>query len=259
MGEHIRRAAFGCTGQVAAPQPRWQPPQLAAMTDAPWRKRGCDPEALRREGVALQLLGPPAVRLLSWHDEELVVEQITPGTPVARRVDDEATVAIAQALMGLWVPAPPGCDLPSVEQECQALNDLHVTRALPARLVDAAQQQLAGLLSSNDEAYVLHGDLHHENLLWSAARDGWVAIDPHGVVGERCYDVGPLLINPWAAGTPALAARRLDLLREILGIARERLAAWGLVRAVLAEAWMVQDTGRPHGAALRVATTLAQL
>ena len=33
----------------------------------------------------------------------------------------------------------------------------------------------------------------------------------------------------------------------------ERVAGWGLVRAVLAEAWHVQDTGRVAGGALQVA------
>lgn len=229
------------------------------MPDASWHKRGRDLDALRREVVALQLLGPPIVGLLSWQDDELVLERVAPGTPVAALADDDATVAIAEALTALWVPAPVGCDLPSVEQECQALQDPNVMKALPTRLVEAAQQQLAELLSSASEAYVLHGDLHHENLLWSADRDGWVAIDPHGVVGERYYDVGPLLINPWTTGTAARTDRRIDLLQDILGVAKERLAAWGLVHAVLAEAWMVQDTGRPHGAALQVAEALAQI
>lgn len=234
------------------------PNYLAAMSDACWRKRGRDLEALRREVLALQLLGPSVVHLMGRQDGELLVERVVPGTTAAVLPDDEATAAIAHALEGLWVPAPAGCDLPGIEQECQALHDPEVTRALPARLVDAAHHQLAALLSDAVEPYVLHGDLHHENLLWSAARNAWVAIDPHGVVGERYYDVGPLLINPWNSDTAAMAARRLDLLHEVLGVPRERLAAWGLVRAMLAEAWMVQDTGRPHGAALRVADVLAQ-
>ena len=101
-----------------------------------------------------------------------------------------------------------------------------------------------------------HGDLNHENLLWSA---DWVAIDPHGVVGEGGYDIGPRLINPWATSTAALAPRHLDVLHDVLGVPNERLAAWGLVRAVLAEAWMVQDTGRPHGVALRIAEAMTPL
>lgn len=105
---------------------------------------------------------------------------------------------------------------------------------------------------------VLHGDLHPQNLLWAQNR-GWVAIDPHGVVGDPGYDVGPLLINPWNADPVELLACRLPLLAQLLNMPVERVAAWGLVRAVLAEAWHVQDTGRTAGGALAVAERLTQV
>jgi len=50
---------------------------------------------------------------------------------------------------------------------------------------------------------------------------------------------------------------RLQWLAELLQLPRERLAAWGLVWAVLAEAWHVQDTGVPADGPLRVAQLLA--
>lgn len=104
---------------------------------------------------------------------------------------------------------------------------------------------------------VLHGDLHQQNLLWSVDR-GWVAIDPHGVVGDPGYDVGPFLINPWNADPAGLLAHRLPLLAQRLDMPVERVAGWGLVRAALAEAWHVQDTGRVAGGALQVAERLAR-
>jgi len=39
----------------------------------------------------------------------------------------------------------------------------------------------------------------------------------------------------------------------------ERVAAWGLVRAVLAEAWHEQDTGHTAGGALAVAERLTHV
>ena len=62
----------------------------------------------------------------------------------------------------------------------------------------AARVTLDRLLRDPVEDRVLHGDLHPQNLLWAQDR-GWVAIDPHGLVGDPGYDVGPLLINPWNA------------------------------------------------------------
>ncbi len=41
---------------------------------------------------------------------------------------------------------------------------------------------------------VLHGDIHHENILDSAR--GWLAIDPKGRLGPPVYDYANLFLNP---------------------------------------------------------------
>jgi streptomycin 6-kinase len=137
------------------------------------------------------------------------------------------------------------------------LYDEDAVKVLPAAIEHAARSMLDQLLRDPAQDWVLHGDLHQQNLLWSADR-GWVAIDPHGVVGDPGYDVGPLLINPWNADPAALLSHRLPLLAQRLDMPVQRVAGWGLVRAVLAEAWHVQDTGEVAGGALQVAERLAQ-
>jgi streptomycin 6-kinase len=42
-------------------------------------------------------------------------------------------------------------------------------------------------LTAPREEGVLHGDLHHDNVL-DFGRRGWLAIDPHGLFGERGFD-----------------------------------------------------------------------
>lgn len=223
-----------------------------------WRKRARSREELHREADALRLLGPPVVRLLRVEEQVLVLEHILPGVPAAERPDDEALAAVAATLLALWVAVPPLCGLPTVHQECAALDDDEAVAPLPPRVVRAARMTLDRLLRDPVEDRVLHGDLHPQNLLWARDR-GWVAIDPHGLVGDPGYDVGPLLINPWNADPVALLDRRLPALAQQLGMPAERVAAWGLVRAVLAEAWHVQDTGRTAGGALAVAERLTQV
>lgn len=223
-----------------------------------WRKRARSREELHREAEALRLLGPPVVRLLRVEEQVLVLEHILPGVPAAERPDDEALAAVAATLLALWVAVPPLCGLPTVHQECAALDDDEAVAPLPPRVVRAARMTLDRLLRDPVEDRVLHGDLHPQNLLWARDR-GWVAIDPHGLVGDPGYDVGPLLINPWNADPVALLDRRLPALAQHLGMPAERVAAWGLVRAVLAEAWHVQDTGRTAGGALAVAERLTQV
>ncbi len=74
---------------------------------------------------------------------------------------------------------------------------------------------------------LLHGDLHHENIL-AAAREPWLAIDPKGIVGELTYEVGALLRNRLDAAPDLrrLQVRRIDQLSEALGLDRQRLLGW---------------------------------
>ena len=138
------------------------------------------------------------VTLLDVDGEVLVLERVVLGTSARGLPDDEATTAIADALTRLWRPPPVGCTLPTVEQECAPLADSRAVRTLPTLVVSAARDALDRLLSIPVAPMLLHGDLHHDNLLWSDDR-GWAAIDPHGLVGDPAYDVGPLLLNPGRA------------------------------------------------------------
>jgi streptomycin 6-kinase len=51
------------------------------------------------------------------------------------------------------------------------------------------------LLSSPQDEVVLHGDLHHGNILDFGTR-GWLAIDPKGLLGERGFDYANIFTNP---------------------------------------------------------------
>jgi len=222
----------------------------------PWRKTARNARELQREIEALGLLGPASVRLLAVQGNDLVLERVSPGTSLPEEPDEVATTEIARALVKLWVPAPAGCGLPTVAEECEPIHDDEAMALLPAELVGEARRRLTRLLAVEPETYVLHGDLHHGNLLHSEAR-GWVAIDPHGLIGDRGYDVGPLLLNPWDNDPGRHVGSRLSRLSDLLQMPRDLLASWGLVRAVLAAAWTVQDTGRVDQRPLRVARAIA--
>ncbi|MBS0351162.1 MAG: hypothetical protein JSR33_08260 [Proteobacteria bacterium] len=43
-------------------------------------------------------------------------------------------------------------------------------------------------MASQGEQILLHGDLHYANILWSE-QNGWLAIDPQNVIGEREFDI----------------------------------------------------------------------
>ena len=115
---------------------------------------------------------------------------------------------------------------------------------MPAALVERAEALFADLIPSQAEPVLLHGDLHHENVL-SARRDPWLAIDPKGVVGEPAYGAATLVRE-----SPDLAhethadkvlERRLEQLSGELGLDRARLHGWALAQSVLAACWSLED------------------
>ena len=111
---------------------------------------------------------------------------------------------------------------------------------------------------------LLHGDLHHENILRSG--DEWRAIDPKGLVGDPGYEVGAIFYNPMPKifNVPNLAqllARRIDQLADELAMDRARVRGWALAQCVLSAWWSVEDDQSldPPSGVLACAEILAKL
>ena len=63
------------------------------------------------------------------------------------------------------------------------------------KLVERVERSVKDFFAENHKPVLMHGDFHHYNIL--SSERGWLVIDPKGVIGPACYEVGPLLINPW--------------------------------------------------------------
>jgi streptomycin 6-kinase len=205
------------------------------------------------EIAALRLYdGRGCGRLLDADEERglMLLERLAPGTPLADLADDEAATAVAAEVMRqLWRPAPPEHPFPTVAGWAAGMQRLRAefdggAGPFPPGLIDKAERLFAELLGSMETPVLLHGDLHHWNIL-AAERHPWLAIDPKGVVGEPAYEVGALLRNKLdiAPDISRLTARRIDQLAEALGFDRQRLLAWCLAQAVLSAWWSYEDHG----------------
>jgi streptomycin 6-kinase len=109
----------------------------------------------------------------------------------------------------------------------------------PAALFQRADALRGELLASMGRPTVLHGDLHHYNVLRDQ-RD-WLAIDPKGLAGDRCFDVCQFFRNPRDGPSPRVNRRRLDIFCAELGLDRQRTTDWCLVHAVLDACWEFED------------------
>jgi streptomycin 6-kinase len=207
-------------------------------------------EETRNEIAALRLWdGNGAARLLEADASSgaVLIERLDPGTmlvDVAEADDEAATVIAAGVLRQLWHPAPERSDLRPLASWCDAYDRNREALArgaggFPADLFRRTDALRRELLGSVEAPVVLHGDLHHYNVL-RAARAPWLAIDPKGLAGDRCFDVCQFFRNPRAV-PPEVNRRRLDVFCTELGLDRERTRAWCLVHAVLDACWDFED------------------
>lgn len=197
--------------------------------------------------------GRGAVRLLASDPGKgaFLVECADPGTPL--------TVADEDVLMEV------GRRLHRADSTA-ALPHLRTLRGgferyrggpIPQRMVDRAAELFDDLCDSAPGETVLHGDLHHGNVL-RATRSAWLAIDPHGFVGDPGYDGGAMLYNPDPERRDpsllALVPGRIE--RQAEHEPLDRVVAWGFVMGVLSELWTVEASGQARTRALDVARLL---
>jgi streptomycin 6-kinase len=227
-----------------------------------------DAGVLGPEARWLELVdGDGAARLLASAPAEgaLLLQQIGPGTPLAELSparDEEACDVLAATIGRIRRPAGPQTGLPTLADRLAELHE-HVARCggtdpLPGGLVATAARVADELLRTAGADELLHGDLHHDNVLLD--RDhGWLAIDPHGLQGDPGYEVGAALYNPLPLGplVAELAERRAHRLALGTGFPEERVRSWGFVQAVLSAVWSLDEDPEPDRHVLDVADRLA--
>jgi streptomycin 6-kinase len=198
--------------------------------------------------VLMAFAGRGVVRVLDVDDGAVLLERVQPGTSLVTVVDggddDRAMAILTDVIARMNHPILAG---PPTAREWGEAFDGYVARrdaSVPTALVERAQQVYGWLCDSQRDPRLLHGDLHHENVLLDAER-GWLAIDPKGIVAELEFEIGAALRNPLQRPDVFTAqstiARRVDRFASELQLDRPRLVGWAFAQAVLAAVWLVED------------------
>jgi len=225
------------------------------------------------EADALRLLdGEGAVRLIAADPDRyaLLLERLEPGAPLSAMADeDEANLIATGLLRRFWRPVPLGhpfdlaADRAAEWAETVVPTYQAAGKPFEVGLVEEAAALFAHLSGRRDEAYLLHQDFHHGNIL-SARREAWQIIDPKPLVGERAFDAGSLLRDRrrelLTAKDPAeIMARRLDLLADQLAVDRARMRDWGFAQTVELSLWSYEIGDTTEGERLIACARLLAL
>jgi streptomycin 6-kinase len=128
--------------------------------------------------------GNGVVRVYDYVEGAMLLERLSPGHSLASmavsRSDDDATGVLA-ATINAMSPRPLRDAVPTVQDWGKGFERYAASgdTQIPKHLLSAAHQLYLELCASQTRVRLLHGDLHHGNVLFDTKR-GWVAVDPKG-------------------------------------------------------------------------------
>jgi len=179
----------------------------------------------------------------------MILECLLPGKQLASIIDDQkATVIMSKVMKELWVEAPTESTMPTLLEREQEVKDILMKN--PKGLGPISREMLTEVVNlfhylngTIKKHYLLHGDLHHYNVL--SAGDKWLAIDPKGLIGEREYDVIQFLFNKMPdENRKDVLYKRINILVDELNLNEERVLLWGYCHSVLALCWYIEGFGK---------------
>lgn len=180
----------------------------------------------------------------------MMLERIDPGTTLRTSgLSDERSTAIgAEVMRRFWHPPTRPDNLFPLHEWITSLLDYpsrptYPDGPIPAHLIDRAIELAKTLLATQTDPVLLHGDIHHDNILWGGDQ-GWVTIDPKGLIGERAFETGTWMHNPPGIGLdPEIATilrQRVATFARVLDLDAHRTTEWSFVFLVLSMCWWTE-------------------
>jgi len=218
-------------------------------------KVSCDEKLIHDEVKALEhFLGHGMVKLIE-HDAKYhatLLHQAIPGRSLRSIYPDkvEQTInnyaIIVKQLVS--VTQQNHSNFKHISDWLKALECADKTK-LPKGLLEQTIDLKNKLLESSGREFVLHGDLHQDNILSDG--DDWIAIDPKGVVGMMefevaCFDFIRNKEIENGKNIPKLFESRSALIASKLSLDHQKLKDWVFVRLILGACWMIADNGKAN-------------
>jgi streptomycin 6-kinase len=155
-----------------------------------------DNAGLKREAFALKCFsGCGAVKILNEDNGILLLQRAVPGASLKSYFPnkEQESMEVAFRVMSRLHQAniPSDHHFPHIKDWLAVLDK---DWNMPHKYLQKARKLCDQLLKTAEPDVLLHGDLHHDNILQNG--DDWLVIDPKGVIGEPAYEVAAFIRNP---------------------------------------------------------------
>lgn len=204
-----------------------------------------DVEELKQESNALKALKNfGVVQILAEQNGAILLERAVPGTSLKSYFLSKETEAIEIAcnLMKKLHQAPvPQDKFPHIREW---LNALDKEWDIPIDYLRKARELRDQLLKTSTQSLLLHGDLHHDNILKNG--NDWIVIDPKGVLGELTYELTTFIYNPIPElisfeDAESIIKDRINYFSREFHIDPQKIKDWCFVKIVLAWIWALEN------------------
>lgn len=209
-------------------------------------KIGPDSKAFAKEATCLKAFAhSSAAKVIADDVGMIIMQRAVPGTTLKHYFsasETQATEALCSIIKELhFANVPKNHNFYYVNE---LLKTLDKELDIPNEILSKARLLRDELLNSTKKEVLLHGDLHHDNILKNG--DGWLVIDPKGFIGDPAFELAAYLCNPIPEllqedNAREIIASRIKLLAEQLDIPEQRITDWLYVKSVLCWAWSLDD------------------
>ena len=197
-------------------------------------KISLDFDSINREAKALSIFQDfGAVKLLRHEPGMLLLEKVIDGMPLKScKVTNKTEIFCDLAKTLFQAEAPKDKCFPHINKQLEIIDQkwdipseyLNLARKLKSKLLERPAQK----------TLLLHGDLHHLNILRSGK--SWKIIDPKGVIGQPINEVWKF-VNDFEPDTKFIA----DYFNWDVNLVRD----WYFVQVTMAALWCIEDNSSP--------------
>jgi streptomycin 6-kinase len=199
-------------------------------------KLSLDEGLVIREHTALKaLVGFGAVEVLAYKKKTLLLKKLSPAISLKTYLPDrriEALKIACEVTRNLYqAPLPQNIKLPIIEERFSLLDK---DWPIPSDYLILARKFRDQIFSKYNEKKVLHGDLHHDNILQDG--DYWKVIDPHGVIGFPINEVWAFVQN---------IEEDIPFIANYFGFNIDDVRKCYFLHTVLSAVWSIEDNMNP--------------